>query len=47
MELMILIAKIILIIIQGEPAEEAVKKVAEASGISYLRLWNELPNRFK
>jgi hypothetical protein len=47
MELMILIARIILLILEGESSTTAVKKVAEESGESFSRLWSKLHDRFK
>lgn len=47
MEIVILIARIILLIISGMSSIGAVEEVAKASGVASATLWSKLPNRFK
>jgi hypothetical protein len=44
---MILIARIILMILEGVLAEVAVGKVAKESGIAVESLWSALPRKYK
>lgn len=46
-EILVLIARIILIIAGGMNAIEATMKVAKESGIGLDTLWNFLPNKWK
>lgn len=46
-EIMILIARIIMLILSGMSSVGAVGEVAKASGVASATLWNKLPNRFK
>lgn len=46
-EIMILIARIIMLILSGMSSVGAVGEVAKASGVASATLWNMLPNRFK
>jgi DNA invertase Pin-like site-specific DNA recombinase len=46
-EIVILIARIIMLILSGMSSVGAVSEVAKASGIASATLWNRLPNRFK
>lgn len=46
-EIMILIARIIVLILSGMSSVGAVGEVAKASGVTSAILWNKLPNRFK
>lgn len=47
MEILILIAKIILLIAQGLGAIQAVNIVASSSGVSFDTLWSNLPSKYK
>lgn len=47
MELLILIARIILMILEGIAADVATSKVARESGICFENLWSKLPNKYK
>ncbi|MBD7912097.1 hypothetical protein [Clostridium cibarium] len=47
MEIVMLIARIILLILSGMSSVGAVGEVAKASGVASAILWNKLPNRFK
>ncbi|MBB6716817.1 MULTISPECIES: hypothetical protein [Clostridium] len=47
MEIVILIARIILLIISGMSSVGAVEEVAKASGVASATLWSKLPSRFK
>ncbi|MBC2581768.1 hypothetical protein HGI79_16050 [Clostridium sp. DJ247] len=47
MEIMILIARIIMLILGGMSSVGAVGEVAKASGVASSTLWNKLPNRFR
>lgn len=46
-EILILIAKIILIIAEGMSASSATSKVAKEAGIDFDTLWDFLPNKWK
>lgn len=46
-EIMILIARIIMLILSGMPSLGAVGEVAKASGVASAVLWNKLPSRFR
>jgi hypothetical protein len=46
-EIMILIARLILLILSGVSSKMAVEEVGKASGVALATLWNSLPNRFK
>ncbi|NMM65123.1 hypothetical protein HBE96_21295 [Clostridium sp. P21] len=46
-EILMLIARIILIIAGGMNAIDATIKVANASDIDFETLWNSLPNKWK
>lgn len=46
-EILILIAKIIIIIAEGLNATSATEKIARESGINFDTLWNFLPNKWK
>lgn len=46
-EIMILIARIIMLILSGMSSVGAVGEVAKASGVASATLWNKLPNRFR
>lgn len=47
MNLLVLIAKIILLIAKGLCAMEAVGRVAAASGADFSELWERLPDKYK
>lgn len=47
MELLILIARIILMILEGIVADVAVSKVAKESGIAFESLWSDLLGKYK
>lgn len=47
MEIIILIARIILLILQGSTAFEAVSGIAQESGVSFSTLWDSLPDMYK
>lgn len=47
MEIIILIARIILLILQGSTAAEAVSGIAKKSGVSFSTLWGSLPDIYK
>ena len=47
MELLILIAKIILMILEGVAADAAASKVAKESGVSFEKLWEAIPRKYK
>lgn len=47
MELLILIAKIILMILEGIAADVAVSKVSKESGVAFEKLWSILPRKYK
>lgn len=47
MEMAILILRIILIILSGVNAVDAVKKVANETGVSFSTLWNILDDKYK
>jgi hypothetical protein len=46
-EIMILIARIIMLILSGMSSVGAVEEVAKASNVASTTLWGNLPNRFK
>lgn len=46
-EIMILIARIIMLILSGMSSVGAVGEIAKASGVASATLWSKLPNRFK
>ncbi|MBK1812671.1 hypothetical protein JHL18_18790 [Clostridium sp. YIM B02505] len=46
-EIMILIARIIMLILSGMSSAGAVGEVAKASGVAAVILWNKLPKRFR
>lgn len=46
-EILILIARIIIIIVGGMGATSATIKVAEEAGIDFDTLWDFLPNKWK
>jgi hypothetical protein len=46
-EIMILIARIIMLILSGMSSVGAVGEVAKASGVASATLWSRLPNRFR
>ncbi len=46
-EIMILIARIIMLILSGMSSVGAVGEVAKASGVASTVLWRNLPYRFK
>lgn len=46
-EIMILIARIIILILGGMSSVGAVGEVSRASGVASATLWSKLPNRFK
>lgn len=46
-EIMILIARIIMLILSGMSSVGAVGEVAKASGVTSSILWNKLPNRYR
>lgn len=47
MELLKLIVRIILMILEGISAEVAVSKVAKESGIAFESLWSALHSKYK
>ncbi|MBX4262814.1 hypothetical protein KTC96_09840 [Clostridium estertheticum] len=47
MELLILIARIILMILEGIAADVAISKVSKESGVTFERLWSALPKKYK
>lgn len=47
MELLILIVRIILMILEGIAADVAVSKVAKESGVAFESLWSALPSKYK
>lgn len=47
MEILVLIAKIILLIAQGLGTIETVNMVSSASGVSFDTLWSNLPIKYK
>lgn len=47
MELVILIARIILMILEGISADVAASKIAGESGVSFEKLWSKLPGKYK
>jgi hypothetical protein len=47
MEILILIAKIILMILEGVAARTATQIVAGSAGVAFEELWRNLPNRYK
>lgn len=47
MEIAILIARIILLILGGLSASEAVGEVSSVSGESFSKLWRHLPSKYK
>lgn len=46
-EIMILIARIIMLILGGMSSVGAVGEIAKVSGVASATLWNRLPDRFK
>ena len=46
-EIMILIARIIMLILSGMSSVGAVGEVAKTSGVASATLWNKLPKRFR
>jgi hypothetical protein len=46
-EILLLIARIILIIAGGMSATNATAKLAEETGIDFEKLWDLLPNKWK
>lgn len=47
MEIMILIARIIMLILGGMSSLGAVEEVAKSSGVATSMLWRNLPKKFK
>lgn len=47
MEIVILIARIILLILSGMSSVGAVEEIAKVSGVASATLWSKLPSRFK
>jgi hypothetical protein len=47
MELLMLIVRIILMILEGVAADIAVAKVSKESGIGFEKLWSALPGKYK
>jgi hypothetical protein len=47
MELMVLIARIILMILEGAAADEATSKIARECGINFEKLWSLLPKKYR
>jgi hypothetical protein len=47
MEILILIARIIMLILEGVSATSATKIVSENSGASVAQLWSKLPGKYK
>ncbi len=47
MEIAILIARIIVLILQGLSASGAVSQIAGESGVDFSELWSHLPSSYK
>ncbi len=47
MQIIILILRIIELILAGHKNTDAVKSVAEESGMQFSRLWEKLPGKYK
>ncbi|WP_187296299.1 hypothetical protein [Tepidibacter mesophilus] len=47
MEIAVLIARIILLILQGIFATGAVSQIAGESGLDFSELWSHLPSNYK
>ena len=47
MEILILIARIIILILEGVSSSRATRMVADESGVSFAELWGKLPSRYK
>lgn len=47
MEILILIARIIVLILEGVSARKATEIVAGAAGIAFEELWRKLPSKYK
>lgn len=47
MELLILIARIILMILEGVAADVATSKVARECGVNFEKLWKLIPKEYK
>ncbi|MCT4619594.1 MAG: hypothetical protein N4A62_09420 [Marinisporobacter sp.] len=47
MEILVLIARILLLIAEGLSAIEAVSLVSNQTGVSFSNLWDNLPTKYK
>ncbi|EOD00197.1 hypothetical protein [Caldisalinibacter kiritimatiensis] len=47
MTILVLIARILLLIAEGLTAMEAVSLVSNQTGVSFSRLWSNLPSKYK
>lgn len=47
MELLILIVRIILMILEGAVASTAASTVAKESGVNFEKLWKLIPDKYK
>jgi len=47
MEIAILIARVIIMILEGISASSAVSQIAGESGIDFSELWSHLPSKYR
>lgn len=47
MELLILIARIILMVLEGVAVNVATSKISKESGVDFEKLWSTIPDKYK